>query len=111
MSTTQKKLITPVQLSTATAIYYTVPTGTRTTITNLLLHNTSALPVEVTIYLVQSGGSAGAANQAWKLTIPSQNARPLYELVNQTLAAGDTIQLVASTASAVTLHLSGQETV
>ena len=110
MSTTQKKLITPGKITAATATYYTVPSGLRTTITNMLLHNTSSAPVIVTGYLVENGGSAGASNQAFYINVPANYARPVYEVVNQTLAVGDTVQLVAATAGAVTLHLSGQET-
>ena len=109
MATTPKPLLDPALVANSTTTYYTVPTATTTIIKHLALHNTSASPVQVTVYLVESGGTAGASNQIFKKTIASLESYPVYSALNATLEAGATIQAIAGTASAVSLHASGNE--
>ena len=111
MSTTQKKLMNPAQLTASPVTYYTAPGSTNTTITNCLLVNTTSSVVIVTLYVVPSGGSASTTNQAVYVKVPANSQRNVFELVNATLSAGDTFEAEADTATAVSLHLSGKETV
>lgn len=75
MTTTAKRLISGSQMTGAAATYYTAGTLTKAVIKRLVLCNTTAGAVACTLYLVPSGGSAGATN-----TITSA----------RTLAAGET---------------------
>jgi len=107
-----KRLVDGSQLTTSALTYYTAPVSTLTTIAACTLTNTSATPVTATVYLVATGGTAGAAN-----TILSARALAAGESFNvgsaigQTLAAGGQIQAFASAATSITLVASGYETV
>lgn len=59
---TPKRLISGSQLTGAAATYYTAPTLTKAIIKRLTLCNTTAGAVACTVYLVPSGGTAGATN-------------------------------------------------
>lgn len=109
MATTPKPLLDPTTVANSTTTYYTVPAATTTIIKHMALHNTSASPVQVTIYLVESGGTAAATNQIFKKTIASLESIQVFSAINATLEAGATVQAVAGTASVVALHASGNE--
>jgi hypothetical protein len=98
------KAITPAQLTTAAAVYYTAPAGTTSTVNNLSLTNTSASPVTVTLYAVPSGGAAGTGNtflSAFSLAAGQTYVPP--QAIGLQLAPGSTLQALAGTAGAVTL--------
>lgn len=88
---------------------YTVPTLTRTIVKTIDLANTTAGGLTVTVYLVESGGTAGASN-----TLIPTMAIPANGVIQwtgaQVLNAGDSIQANAS-ASGVTINCSGGECV
>lgn len=112
MTVTAKKLFDPTFLTGSAATYYTVPGSTRTIIKKLTLTNTDSVTRTVTIYLVPSGGSAAASNVI--LSAQGITAGETYEVFvaeGQTLAAGDTIQALASTTSVVNMQASGVEIV
>lgn len=62
MAITAKRLISGSQLTGAAATYYTAPASTKAIIKRLILCNTTAGAVACTVYLVPSGGTAGATN-------------------------------------------------
>ena len=62
MAQTPKRIISGSQLTGSAATYYTAPANTSTVIKKLVLINTTAGAVACTIYLIPSGGSAGATN-------------------------------------------------
>ncbi|WP_110855971.1 hypothetical protein [Paraburkholderia silvatlantica] len=90
------------QLGAAAATLYVVPPATTTTLANVSFTNTSANPVSVTVYNVPSGGSPGAANQvvsAYSIAAGKTYVPP--QLIGLNMAAGSTLQALASTASVV----------
>ncbi len=86
---------------------YTTPASTRTIVKTIDLCNTSTGGLTVTVYLVQSGGTAGATNTLIPtITIPING---YYQWTGaQVLNAGDTIQATASGAG-ITINASGGE--
>lgn len=72
--------------------------------------NVTGSAATLAVNVVASGGSASAAN----IVLPAKTIQPgeVYncpELVGQMLAAGDFISLVAGTASAIVIRISGRE--
>lgn len=112
MTVTPKKLFTPAQLTDAAATYYTVPAQTRTVLKKVTLTNDGTAPETVTLYLVETGGTAGASNIVLKgKAIGAGETYEAYELEGHIMNAGDFIRALASTASKVNLHVSGVEIV
>ena len=104
-----KRLVDGSQLTAAAATYYTAPTATSTTISACTLTNTTAGAVNCTLYLVPSGGTAGAANCILSArAIAIGESYNVSSAIGQTLAAGGTIQGLGLN---VTLVASGYETV
>lgn len=110
-ATTPKPLWDPTTLTAAAVTYYTVPAATTTIIKHLALHNTSSSPVQVTIYLVPSDGSAGVTNQIFKGSIAGLDSVQVYSAINGTLETGATIQALAATAGVVSFHGGGNEVI
>lgn len=109
-------LITPTKLgrgaiSTTPTVdtIYTVPSLTRTIVKDIDLSNTSAAALTVTIYLVESGGSPGAANTLIPGITIAPNGMTQWT-GSQVLNAGDSIRTTAS-ASGCTINVSGAECV
>jgi hypothetical protein len=103
--------IPAVQLATSAAAVYTAPVGTKSTISNLVLTNTSTAVVTVTLYRVASAGAPGAANtimSAFAL-VPGQSLVP-PQVIGLTLEAGMTLQALASAATSITLAGAAYET-
>ena len=103
-----KKLFAATQLGTSATALYTVPDGKKCHILRLILCNTDDTAEHTaTVYLVPSGGTAGADNQLCKVSIPADDYAVLDPA--QVLDAGDSIQALADAASVVTAHGSGIE--
>jgi len=109
-------LITPAKLgrgaisaSPTVDTIYTTPSGIRSIVKDIDLSNTTAAAINVTVYLVESGGSPGAANTL----IPNVSV-PGYGIFqwsgSQVLNAGDSIRTTASAAGS-TINASGAECV
>jgi hypothetical protein len=94
----------PFLVTAAVTTGYTVPAGTIGIVKHLVAHNTSTTPVELTVYLVESGGTAGTSNQIFKGKIAGNDERIIFGAINATLESGATVQVVAATASVVSLH-------
>ena len=107
-------VITPVKLGqaaiTATvATLYTTPTSTRTLVKDMHICNTTAGSVNVTLYLVPTGGTAGTSNALLIDKAVASKDTYRWEGV-QVMNAGDTIQVIAS-ATGCTITASGAEAV
>lgn len=93
------------QLTTSAATYYTSPSGTVSTISNLSVTNTSGSPVTVTLYNVPAAGSAGASNtflSAFSLSAGQSYVPPAA--IGLQLAAGATLQALAGAATSITIQ-------
>ena len=114
MAVSSKRLVTPALLTDAAATKYTTPTNTITK--DLEFHFTNidtAATIGVTVYLVESGGTAGNAN-----TFLAQVGAGAFLLApgesrswgtEQVLQAGDFISAKASTTSKIAMFVSGKE--
>jgi hypothetical protein len=100
-----KRLIDGSQLTGSAATYYTSPALTKTRIQKLVFCNTTAGAVAVTLYLIPSGGSAGATNTVWSAkTLAAGETRECYEAEGHVLEAGGFIQALGLN---VTIQASG----
>lgn len=81
-----------------------------TTITSAVITNKSAVNVTVSVYLVESGDTAGGDNQliASKI-IPPGRSYFCPELIGQSLSRSDFISTVADVASSVNIRISGHQ--
>lgn len=110
MATRVVKMVTGNQLTTSVATYYTSPSNTQCVIRKLSFCNTSAGAVTVTVYLVPSGGTAGASNtlhSAKSLAAGETWSSPDAE--GQVLGSGATLQMLASAATSITCIATGME--
>lgn len=109
-------VITPAKLgrgaigvSPTVTTFTTVPTLQRDIVKTIDIANTTAASINVTVYLVESGGTAGASN-----TLIPNITVSAYGMLQwsgaQVLNSGDTIQATAS-ASGTTINISGGEAV
>jgi hypothetical protein len=107
-----KVLVNNVQLPNAYgAAQYTVPVNTVTTISAFTLNNTTAGAITVSISIVPSGGSQGAANEVvTDLSIGAKTSVAISQLVGQNMAAGTGLTMKASAATSITAQVSGYET-
>ena len=110
MTVIVKTLVAPVQLSSAQTTQYTTPAATRCIIDKATATNTDTVARTFSVNLVQSGGSAGAAN----LVLDNKSLQPdetylCPELVGQVLDPGAFVSTIASAASAITFRVSGRE--
>lgn len=85
----------------------TVYTGGRTIIDKMTSYG--VLAGDVTIKLVQSGGTAGTAHTLAKKTFNVGESYTWPEIVGHTLEPGDFISVLASVASAATLRIGGRK--
>lgn len=99
--------IAPAVLTGAEATYLTVPSSTVLLVLEGWLCNTHTASVTVSIYAVESGGSATAARQIYADTIASKRAVPFTVALN--LGASGTIRALASVANVVSLRLAPRE--
>jgi hypothetical protein len=109
---TAKRIIDGAQLTTSAATYYTVGTGTSCILRRLTFTNTSAGAVTVTLYLVPSGGSAGDSTTLSKTkSLAAAESWSCPDAEGHVMAAGGTVQALASSATSITLIGSGTEVV
>jgi hypothetical protein len=102
------------QLASSETTQYTSPTGSTnsgTKIASAVIANTNAVggaSVTVSISIVKVSGTAGAANRVLPaFTLVAGDDYVLGELAGQFLGPGDFISALASTASVVSLVVSG----
>jgi hypothetical protein len=109
MAVTPTRLVPGSQLTGSAATYYTA-TGVKARIDAMALTNTTAGAVTATVHLVPSGGSAAASNCVMSArSLAAGETIIVSGAIGQWLAAGGTIQALASSATSITLVCSGVE--
>lgn len=103
-----KRLIDGVEIGNTSTLIYTAPSNTTVVIKSASICETTNAAITVDMWIVESGGSAADANLLYNdLAVSAKATIDLSSLVNKVLQAGDMIYAQASTASALTLHISG----
>lgn len=96
------------QLTAAEVTQYTCPASSAAKVAAATVINTTGATATVSISLVKSGGTAGAANRVVSsFSMAAGDSYAIEELAGHFLGPGDFISAVAGTASAVTLVISG----
>lgn len=115
MATITKSLVPGSQLTTSTAIYYTVPASTKAIIKQMTVTNTTAGAVTYTIHLVNDAGAPTAPDQLITGSLAPSGSTGSTVVVGSAnghvLETGYTIQALSNTATAVTLKVSGLEVI
>lgn len=107
MAVTPTRLVAGSQLTTSAAVYYTA-TNCSTRIDAITLTNTTAGAVTATVHLVASGGTATASNCVLSArSLAAGETLLVTGAIGQWLAAGGTIQALASAATSISLVASG----
>lgn len=88
-------------------LIYTVPTGIRTEVVDIVIANTTAGALTCALHLVPVGGSATTANMMYPASSIAANTMTHWSGV-QVLNAGDFIQGIGSGAG-ITVHITGNE--
>ena len=104
-----KFCVSAIPLSPTIDTGYPVPVKTRVFVKDIDIANTTTASIDVTVYLVPSGGTAGTGNMLIPgCTIP---AKSIFQWTgSQILNEGDTVQFTAS-AVGCTIHCSGAEAI
>jgi len=98
------KVLSQSQLPNAAAAQYTVPGATQAIVRSIVLVNTTAGPITVSLFV----NGSGAGNKILDTYSIPANTRVELNAV-MTLAATNTIQAVASAAASVTMTVFGLE--
>jgi len=106
LSVTPKNLVPGTLLGTGAAVLYTAPS--KATVHSLTIVNNDTVSHTVTVYLVPSAGSPGAANVIIK-AVSIDAGQTLIDDTLRVLETGGTIQALASVASQVNLRADGSE--
>lgn len=109
MAVTPKKLIASQQLTTANATYYTA-INVQTIIDKFTLTNTTATAEAATVDIVDGSGVAGVTERLISArSIAPGETYTCPEIAGHILNNGDTIQMLASANSSITVRASGRE--
>jgi hypothetical protein len=112
MSVTAKNLIASKHAAGSATTEYTAAAATRVIIDKFTATNITGGAITLTIYLVPSGGSAGASNTIISaLSIAAGATTDLTQLQNQILNSGDFVSVFASAATSIVIRMSGREVV
>lgn len=110
MSVTATPLFESQFAPASTQTIYTSPSQTVTIVDKFTATNITGSNVALTIYIVQSGGSAGSSNTIiGALSITANTQMSLDSYMQHVLAAGDFIAALAGTGSAIVLRGSGRQ--
>lgn len=109
MTITVKVLVPPKQLEATQTTQYTA-TNCKALIDKCTITNTNTTNITVSVNLVTVGGTAGASN----LIVDTRSIVPdetytFPELVGQALESGSFISTIASSATSLTMRVSGRE--
>jgi len=111
MTVTNKVLIQPLLLTAAQVTLYTAPSGAKAIIDKATVTNVNPTDnVSISVNLVSLGASASTTNllvDARVVAVGETYALP--EMVGHNLATGDFISVLASSASSLSLRVSGRE--
>jgi hypothetical protein len=97
--------LSPAASTTSVSTLYSVPSTGQFLLTDIEICNTSATAGTFTIYLVPSGGTAGASNALFSSSSINGNTTVQWT-GQQSLGAGYTVQALAS-ATTITIKVSG----
>lgn len=107
---TIKVLIPSQLLSSSAATYYTTPANTKSAIKRLTVCNPTGTARAVTIYLIASGGTAGASNTiTYQRVVAAGATEIIWEAEGHALEVGGFIQALADSASQVSIRATGVE--
>ena len=96
-------------ITTGVTTLYTVPASTRALLKELSIANTTAASINVRVFLVPFGGSAGTGNAfLYDVPVPGNNALQYNGI--EVLNAGDTIQIQAASAGLTIIASGGEAT-
>lgn len=108
MAVTILPLFEPVQVTAGTLTYYNATVPTR--IDKMSVSNPTGTARWVTIYWVPSGASATAANTiVFQRYVNAGESWDVTPMIGHTLGIGDTIQAIASAATALVFAASGTQ--
>ena len=91
----------------AGTLLYTVPTGIRTEVYDVLIANTTSGSLNCSIHLVPTGVAVGTSNAMFS-SVPIPGNTTIHWSGIQVLNAGDFIQGISS-ASGLTVNITGDE--
>lgn len=110
MTVTAKTLIQSKQASNSATTEYTAPTSTKAVIHRFTATNTTAGAITLTIHIVPSGSAVGASNMVLSaLSIAANTTTDITQIQDHVLDAGDSIAVLASAATSITIRCSGRE--
>jgi hypothetical protein len=109
MTVTAKCLFETGYAANAQTTIYTAPPGARTIVDKITASNKSGAGVTFAANLVPSGGTAGASNKVFDATVADGTVESFAGIVGHVLNPGDFISIIAGTASALVLRISGRE--
>ena len=107
-------VITPTKLgqaaiTTGVTTLYTVPASTRALLKEFSIANTTGAAINVRVFLVPSGGTAGTTNAfLYDVSVPANNALQYNGI--EVLNAGDTIEIQAASAGLTIIASGGEAT-
>lgn len=108
MTIRQIQITPPTQLAAAVGVIATTPNNTTYRIGRAGFSNPTGAAIAITVYLVPSGGSSGAANQLIDGVVVAANSTYVSpELAGLVMPAGSTLQAFAGTAAAIVAYASG----
>ena len=96
-----------VAMTASVVSVYTTPAGTRSTVQDIMIANTTAGTLTYNVFLVPATGTAGTGNAIFYGVSLSANTSYHWTGI-QVLFPGDTIQVQAS-ATGLTISISGQQ--
>lgn len=105
MADVLRRFVGPVALGTSASTLYTVPTGSTVVLLDVHACNESGSDASFTLSI----GTDGAGKRLFKGEVVPAN-RAIQRTGNVALAAGEVLQGLASAGSAITLTISGVET-
>lgn len=84
-------------------------TGVKAQIAQITAYNAHTAPVAVSVYIVESGGTAAAIDPVAVQSIPNGAASSIVEMIGHVVPDGATIQAFAATTAVIRITASGIE--
>ena len=109
MTVVSKPLVTAKYAANSETTEYTTPLGTRTILDKCSGYNGTAAAASITFKLVPSGGTAGASHVIASKTISVGETYTFPEVVGHVLEPSGFLSIIAGTASAIVIRVSGRE--
>lgn len=94
--------------TTANANLYTVPSGTATVVSSLVIANTTNTDATAHVFVRQAGSPATSSNEILHNVIIAASSTAAFTL-GITMGAGDIITVRSDTANAIAFHAFGSE--